>query len=338
MSLLDDYGLDNYSLGAKRYRVGEEITESNLEMIQDKGNGKLIWSKNDNANASSIVVDSNGNIYCAYGNTEGSTTLRKLDSEGNQIWAKSDVTQGKGVAVDATGNVYCAYYNASGKTIRKMDSNGNEIWSKTDIPYGTGIAVDASGSVYCTHDVNNIPVRKLSSSGNSSWTNTTINNALNIAVESSNIVYVGCKEPYGICKLNAGNPPVWQFQFSSDNSGVKLDPSGNVLFSFRANQSNSSLIKTNTNGIMIWGIGGTGLTSATGIDVDSDGNVYLCRSTSSTRGAMKFDANGREKWSVDNVLYAGGIAIDKFRNVSVLETYPIYRIKKLDSLQYFLLK
>jgi len=98
--------------------------------------GTQVWAKTDVANAYGIAVDSSSNVYVAYSNAVGTTTVRKLDSSGTEILAPfTDILNisGKGF-ID-----YCLNYHINLSSFRLkiikdgatiLDENNNTAQSK----------------------------------------------------------------------------------------------------------------------------------------------------------------------------------------------------------------
>jgi hypothetical protein len=132
------------------------------------------------AEASSVAVDTNGNVYVAgstTGGLDGNTLagtrdyfVTKHDPAGNWIYTKQTGTLGglrtvaDCIAVDANGNVYVAGYTEGGLDgnilkgaqdafLTKYDPSGNRVYTKQTGTTGKntqahGVAVDAGGNVY----------------------------------------------------------------------------------------------------------------------------------------------------------------------------------------------
>jgi hypothetical protein len=355
--------------------------------------GNYVWAKQlggtgaDRVNG--ISVDSSGNIYTT-GYFDGTVDfdpgagtanltsaggsddifISKLDSSGNYVWAKqfsgTSFAQATGISVDSSGNVYTTgtfnstvdFDPGAGTTnltsagsadifISKLDNSGNYVWVKqlgsTGEDRATGISVDSSGNVYTTGTFNStvdfdpgagtanltsagfqdIFISKLDSSGNYVWVKqlggTGDDNATGISVDSSGNVYTtGYFYSRADFDPGAGTVNLTGAGGSDDIFISKLDSSGNYVWAKQ--------------------LGGTSFDQATGISVDSSGNVYTTgifnRTADFDPGAgtanltsagspdifiSKLDNSGNYVWAkqlggIDND-QATGISVDSSRNV-----------------------
>jgi len=275
--------------------------------------GTLVWNTFLGGSGSDtswgIGVDGSGNVYVSGDSTatwgsplraysSGSDVYAaKLNSSGSLTWSTflggSGTDVNNGIAVDTSGNVYVGGYSTAtwGTPVRgytsgqdfsiiKLNTSGSIIWntflggSGTDA--GLGIAVDGSGNVYVTGNSSatwGSPVQaigsgtdavaaKLDSSGSLLW-NTFLggsgtDNGRRIAVDGSGNVFVS-----GSSTATWGSPDQ-AYSSGTDAFAAKLDSYGN----------------------RIWNtfIGGSGTDVASGIAVDSSGNVYVAGSSTATWG------------------------------------------------------
>jgi cysteine-rich repeat protein len=256
--------------------------------------------------------------------------ISKLDSAGNFVWAKqlgltsSDIATG--VALDSGGNVYTVgdfsgtadFDPGPGRYtltsvgndvfISKLDSAGNFVWAKqlggTSHEYAYGVALDSGGNVYTVGDFSgtadfdpgpgvynltlagayDVFISKLDSAGNFVWAKqlggTSHEYAYGVALDSDGNVYtVGYF--LGTADFDPG-PGVYNLTPAGSNDVFisKLDSAGNFVW---ANQ-----------------LGGTSGENATGVALDSGGNVYT---GGYFRGTADFDPGS----GVYNLTSAGSI-------------------------------
>jgi len=230
-----------------------------------------------------VAIDSAGSVYVAdfWNNTirkvtpaGGVTTLAGLaNSEGNADGTGNAARFNKpaGVAVDSAGNVYVAdTYN---QTIRKVTPAGVVTTlaggSAARFYNPSGIAVDSAGNIY-VGDFNNHTIRKVTLVG-TSWVVTTL------AGQAGSL---GSTDGTGIAA---------RFY---DPSGVTVDSAGDV---YVADYGNHSIRKVTSTGAVstlagaaasVGNADGTGIAArfngASGVAVDSTGNVYVADTFNST--------------------------------------------------------
>jgi len=284
--------------------------------------------------ANGIAVDSSGNIYvCGNGkNSSGYSILSisKYNNSGTIQW-QSTLTDAysspngaaNGIAVDSSGNVYVCGYgrNSSGKSIQsisKYNNSGTIQWQRTltdayssPDEAATNIAVDSSGNVYvCGY-------------GNTS---------------SSSYVQ-------SISKWDTSGTIQWQRTLTDAYTthsgfayGITVDSSGNVyVCGYGRNSSGKtiqSISKYDNSGTIQWQNTLTDLSSspfgvASGIAVDSSGNVYVCGygetpSSSYVQSISKYNNSGTIQWQrtltdTSSLPYslASKITVDNLGNIYV---------------------
>jgi uncharacterized delta-60 repeat protein len=270
------------------------------------------WGGSKHDDIDGVVVDLNGNIYCAghtysFGAGDEDALVLKYDFLGNLQWARTyDYLEG--IAVDASGNLYCAGYTyglGSGgydATTLKYDRFGTLQWAKT---YGgvthdffTSIAIDTSDNIYCAGCTSSFGagsydalVVKYDSSGSLQWART----------------YGGS----GYDSLNC----------------IAVDTTGNVYCvgsteSFGLQYADGLILRYNSSGMLEWAKtwGGDGSDCLNGVAVDSKGNI-CCAGHCDSFGAgdcdaviIKYDSSGTLEWAKtyggSSADYANGVAFD----------------------------
>ena len=280
-------------------------------------------SARDQANG--VSVDSSGNVYVvgdSYGNFDNKSNsgnqdmlLMKVDAAGRKQWSRllgsADNDSASGVSVDSNGNVYVAGYsdgNFDNKTnsgdqdmfLVKFDVAGSKQWSRlfgtSDLDVATGVSIDSSSNVYVV-----------------GYSNGNFDNKTNSG--SRDILLI---------KFDVAGSKQWSRLFGTSSydmtGGVSIDSSGNVYvvgysngnFDNKTNlgRSDMFLVKFDAAGRKQWSrlLGTPASDWATGVSVDSSGNVYVAghsngdfdnktNSGSHDMFLVKFDATGSKQWS-----------------------------------------
>lgn len=269
---------------------------------------KLLGISSAYSQANAISVDSIGNSYITGetgGSLDGQTLtgtydmfVSKYDTSGVKQWTKllgtsGEETHGNGISVDSSGNSYITGHtggNLDGQTITgiydmfvaKYNSAGVKQWTKllgvsTKDTRGNGITIDTSGNSFITGystgsldsqiltGTKDMFISKYDTSGVKQWTkllgvNGKETNGNGIAIDSSGNCFV-----------------------AGDTTG-NLD--GQVIFG----SINMFVSKYNSSGAKQWTkvYGGSGMSEAKDIAVDSSGICYATGSTySSLAGQTK---------------------------------------------------
>ena len=304
--------------------------------------------------ATGVVVDRSGNVYVAgytTGGLDGNTLtgnmdffVTKYDSLGNKVRTKQlgvsgENTVADGVAVDSNGNVYVAGYTTGGLDgntlmgatdffVTMYDSSGNRIRTKQlgvsgKYTSGLGVAVDSSGNVYVAG----------STTGGLDSNTLTGGQDLFVTMYNSSGSKVRTKQ-LGVSGAYA------------DAMGVAVDSNGNVYVAGSTNGGLDSNTLTGTQDLFVTmydasgnkvrtkqlGVSGA-FTTAMGVAVDSNGNVYVAGSTnggldSNTLTGTQdlfvtmYDSSGnklrtKQLGVTGKDTSALGVAVDSSRNVYV---------------------
>ncbi|HKY53501.1 MAG TPA: SBBP repeat-containing protein [Anaerolineales bacterium] len=278
---------------------------------------------------SSIALDSTGNIYMAgsaetYINTNGDgiadILIAKLSGAGGLQWTRTygNTTQhdyGRGITLDGTGNIYVTGMSwlSWGSPIRphtqgqydafaaKFDPNtGNQVWNtflgESRNGHGLGITADSAGNIYITGrsffpgSQSDAFVAGLNTSGSSLWH--TILGGTGTNDSGYDIVLDGNGNVYA--------------------AGESFGSWGSPLNAFTGS-ADAFVLKLSNNGILQWNTfaGGSGFDLAYGIDMDTNGNIYISGPSTNVWGnplisgtafpqkvfAAKLDNNGILRWN-----------------------------------------
>jgi hypothetical protein len=122
-------------------------TPTNFRKYNSKG--ELIWAISAGSNTvRDIAIDKNDNIFVGNLKDNGSSVLRKYDTDGILLDSVSISENVFRIALDSTGNIYVA--NGSDGVIdslRKYNSSFTLVWSKL-LPTLLGIALDKDNNIF----------------------------------------------------------------------------------------------------------------------------------------------------------------------------------------------
>jgi len=272
-----------------------------------------------------VTVDADGNVYVSgytAGGLDGNTSagdydifLVKYDGTGTKQWTiqlgTSSIDVGTGVATNAAGNIYVGGYtagdldgngNAGGYDLFlvKYDASGTRQWTRqlgtSAYDWCLGLAVDSSANIYLT-----------------GYTAGDLDGNTNAG--GSDMILV---------KYDEAGTKQWTRQLGTSSSdvsnGVAADAGGNIYVAGTtagdldgntgAGEYDVFLVKYNSEGTKQWTrqLGTTSFDYASGIAVDTSGNIYICGSTfgdldgNTSAGSydmflVKYDAAGDRQWT-----------------------------------------
>lgn len=294
------------------YYGGSGVDE--IEDVATDGSGNLYVVGRTTSSASIASTGSHDNSYG--GNYDA--FVAKFNSSGVRQWATyyggSGQERSLGIEIDASGNVYICGMTTSTSSIAsgghdnshggdddaflvKFNSSGVRQWATyyggTNHDSGKGISIDASGNIFLTGQT-------LSSSSI----------ATTGAYQST---LAGAGDSY-VAKFNTSGVRQWATYYgginNETNQGVKVDNSGNIYLigetsstsgiAYNGFQNSFAgsfdvfLVKMNSSGQRLWatyyGSSGDDYPSSQ-MGVDSDNNIYIAVSTSSTHNGsgMTYD-------------------------------------------------
>ena len=281
-------------------------------------NGNLLWNtflgSSSSDGCSSIALDSSGNIYVAgtsyatwgtpvraYSGNADVFIAKLNNSDGDLIWnaflGGSNIDYNHGIALDSSGNIYVAgtsyatwgtpvraYSGGYNTFVAKLDSSSNLIWNTflggSSSDACCGIVLDSSGNIYVT------------GYSYGSW-------------GTPQRPYTADRDVF-VAKLNNSDGDlIWNTFLgggSADNCcGIVLDSSGNIYVAGdstgtwgvpkRPYSGNYDVFvaKLNSSGTLLWNtfLGGSSSDKASGIVLDSSGNIYVAGDSTGTWGVPK---------------------------------------------------
>jgi hypothetical protein len=299
-----------------------------------------IYNSTKNAAGVRAVRDSAGNIYyCMQSATNGTggyyaTLVTKTNNAGEIQWSKYWTNQGYNfdIGIDSNENLYVGTQESNRKPayIKISKSTGLQIGSgvyyDTGITYRGGCVLDSDGNIWGAGSVNpnnnlNGPhIVPSSLTGNMSIYGVagTYADAV-VACPNGNIATLGTDtsgngyRPFLISSTKGGSfnwAKYWGSNYSSGGYGnLATDASSNIYVgSWIADSGQAGaygmIMKFNPSGDLTWqktlDLNTSTLQTLNGIDVDVDGNVYVC-GTDNNAGVntgilAKFNSSGTVQW------------------------------------------
>ncbi len=305
---LSDCNFRNYSLGLR--------TVEKPYMVADFSS----WYPSANSYDMDID-DSTGEVVLLgidYG--EGTTNmLFKIDSDGEYVtdtyfWDGDYYFVG---VDDLTGNIFAGGYNSDGfYYVRVFDADLNEV-SGLGISTGHmyeedfhGLEVDSVGNIsVLTRNRDNVggddfyfmEMYRYGSDGTELGFDMVVSlidpiTPTDLVIDSSdNSIFAGYTSSYWkIVKSNAAGGNVWStsIYWGGEPTSLTTDSSNNI-FVAGSNSTHDVLVKLNSSGTVLWNI--TIPVSASSIDSDSNGNIFILNS--SNGAIMKVDNSGSVLWT-----------------------------------------
>lgn len=330
-------------------------------------NGNQLWSKQFGTSEAELVFDihTDGSDVYVTGNTAGTlgnntnqggvdVYLAKYNSDGNQEWIKQlgtptfeDYTS---VTTDTSGNIYL-----SGHTIGSLGGNNQNL--------GQVIGQGVDGGAPSTDPY----VFKFDKDGNELWRTqfgtVTLDDTWGLATDQNGNVFLGgnTKGDFGgknassageydswLVKLNQDGQKEWVKQFGTPDYeflwDIETDSMGNLyatgwtlgdLGGENAGDYDAWLAKYDTNGNQLWikqfGTSGDDASVTDGIEIDSNGNLFLTGYTNSDLGGenagsydawvAQYDKDGNQLWikqfGTPDYDTASTVSADTFGNLYV---------------------
>ena len=304
-----------------------------------------------------VTFDSNGRIYVV-GDTDlssGQDTafVRRYTRSGGLVWKRQfDNDYGNVSAASAAGDgsIYVAGSTYSelqvggdfsgGGTgfVRKYSDSGSVLWTQ-QLVLGVGdttnqvfgVTGDRSGNIYAVGSSDETAfVRKFSSSGAVLWTRTFASStARDAVVDQDGYVYIvgGYENNAFIRKYSASGTLIWTRTFSGTGyrGATSVDVYRDAIYLAGDLSSNDAFVrKYSTGGTLIWtqAFGTSKNDSASDVEVDSLGNVYVAGDTNGSLAGSKgsYDAFVRKYSASGTTVWTKQFGSSKYDSASALTT------------------
>lgn len=227
---------------------GVEKIEAIEEYIDNKNITSQSWRKDKEA-ASSLAIDSNGNIYSGPSNSSSGRFLDKLTTDGQIIWQKFEYESIRNIAISESDDIFFTTLSSNGQLI-KINRNGDIIWRK-NFQNINGVVIGEEHNIYISQVDRLI---KIDYDANIIWERAFIGIG---SIEYKNgYVYVNNSEKSNIAKiskLTTNNFLLWEYNHESPTSllsNIAVDNEDNVYFSERV--SKRGIVKLSSDGVKLW--------------------------------------------------------------------------------------
>lgn len=242
--------------------------------------------------------------------TVGNRNIRKIDSNGNYIWTVgySPIDVVPQIAMHGDGSIYivrqAGNFGARNTFIDKLDPDGNLIWTfnvntiKTNNRINS-LATSRFGSIYFSVSDNSSVefgaglnrFVKLNKNGDVIWNNSFSNDTFfHITADNNDDVIFSTQGTTR--KVSSNGTPLWTLNYQMQNQ-IAVDEN-NIIYGYRT-QPNRAFIKLDPDGNELFNQSIGTFNSYQGLDLDSNGNIYVLWGNRSIR---KYNSSLQQQWSV----------------------------------------
>ncbi len=304
-----------------------DLTGMGYATIKYDSAGNQLWAARcddgHGRDPNALAVDSAGNVYMT---SSGMTTINwdfatvKYNSAGTELWVVLHDGPGHGrdtaysMALDPAGNVVVtggvfvdpippSTHGDNDYGTVKYDADGNKLWASYKNNMGPGedlayeVITDGDDNVYVTGRNSTI---KYDAQGNQIWV--TPDGGSSMAADPGGNVYVTNTEK-GTLKYDPEGELLWAVP--DNGRSLVLDALGNVCVVGFADRPGTSrdfeTRKYDSQGNTLWTVwysnsDNGSYDTASLIDIDSVGNVYVAGQSGSEFATVKYDPDGNELW------------------------------------------
>jgi hypothetical protein len=219
-------------------------------LIQRKG---LLGFAAVNSEATSIDIDSNGNIFLGVSSTTSSIIKYNPSTSPNEgiydiLWTYAHSAVINSIVVDSNGDVYAAGNRGNNiSTVKLNGFNGSIIWTADHGTFVNSITMDSNGNIYTGGQwLNSISCRKYSPNGTLLLSFSTLNETVHsIKVDAFGNLYTG--SGFNLRKFDALGNMLWIVNTGGNVRGMDIDSNGNIYI----NGTNTMPKVYNTNGELL---------------------------------------------------------------------------------------
>ncbi len=260
--------------------------------------GSVATLASDSNSANSVILDSSGNLYVG---NQGNNTVTKITSGGTASTFASGLNGPIGFAFDSSGNLYVGNY--SGNTVSKITSAGSVSTFASGMNGPQALAFDSAGNLYVAN-ANGNTISKVTPSKVVSTFASGMNSPTNLAFDSSGNLYVANAQGNTISKITSGGTVSTFASGLNEPFDLVFDSSGNL---YATNEKGNTVSEITPSGTV--STFASNLNAPEGLVFDSFGNLYVGNAGNNTISkipASTSASGGQSSSGIGSVKYSGG--------------------------------